>query len=95
MRLLRKGISIDVEQTAKMAELFSEAGFTCFDTAFVYPGSEKAIRKALVERHPGDSCTIATKLMATAGRDPQSLSGSGVCTAADQSFLYERFQTAG
>ncbi len=56
--------TIDVEQTAKMADLFLEAGGTYFDTAFVYEGSEEAIRKALVERHPRESYTLATKLAA-------------------------------
>ena len=58
--------SIDVEQTAKMADLFLEAGGTYFDTAFAYPGSEEAIRKALIERHPRESFTLATKLMCNA-----------------------------
>ena len=58
--------SIDVEQTAKMADLFLEAGGTYFDTAFAYPGSEEAICKALIERHPRDSFTLATKLMCNA-----------------------------
>ncbi len=65
MRLPRKGLVIDVEQVKTMTDLFLEAGFTYFDTAFVYPGSENAIRKALVERHPRDSFTLATKLNAT------------------------------
>ena len=65
MRLPRKGLVIDVEQVKTMTDLFLEAGFTYFDTAFVYPGSESAIRKALVERHPRDSFTLATKLNAT------------------------------
>lgn len=64
MRLPRKGILIDVDQVSEMVDLFLEAGFTYFDTAYVYPGSEKAIRKALVERHPRDSYTLATKLNA-------------------------------
>lgn len=64
MRLPRKGIGIDVEQVKKMVDLFMDAGFTYFDTAFVYPGSEEAIRKALVERYPRDSYTLATKLYA-------------------------------
>ena len=38
-----------------MVDLFMDAGFTCFDTAFVYPGSEAAIKKALVDRYPRDS----------------------------------------
>ena len=55
--------SIDVPQTVAMADLFIEAGGTYFDTAYVYPGSEEAIRKALVERYPRDSYTLATKIM--------------------------------
>ena len=47
-----------------MVDLFMEAGFTYFDTAYVYPGSEAAIRKALVERYPRESYTLATKLNA-------------------------------
>ncbi len=58
--------SIDVEQTSKMVDLFIEAGGTYFDTAFVYPGSEEAIRKALVDRYPRESYTLATKLMCNA-----------------------------
>ena len=66
MRLPRRSIAIDIEETSKMTDLFLETGFTYFDTAFVYPGSEKAVCKALVDRHERSSYTIATKLMATA-----------------------------
>lgn len=62
MRLPRKGVKIDVDQVSQMVDLFLEAGFTYFDTARVYPGSEAATRKALVMRHPRDSFTMATKL---------------------------------
>ena len=62
MRLPRRGVKIDVEQTASMVDLFLDAGFTYFDTARIYPGSETATKKALVKRHPRDSYTIATKL---------------------------------
>ena len=62
MRLPRKGVRIDVEQVCQMVDTFLDAGFTYFDTARVYPGSESATRKALVNRHPRDSFTIATKL---------------------------------
>ena len=55
--------TIDVEQVKKMVDLFIEAGGTYFDTAFAYPGSEEAIRQALVERYPRDSYTLASKLM--------------------------------
>ncbi len=59
--------SIDLEQTAKMVDLFMEAGGTYFDTAYAYNGSEEAVRKTLVERYPRDSFTLATKLIVTAG----------------------------
>lgn len=64
MRLPRKPIATDVEQVKKMVDLFMEAGFTYFDTAYVYPGSEEATRKALVERYPREAFTLATKLNA-------------------------------
>ena len=55
---------IDVEQVKTMVDMFMEAGGTYFDTAFVYTGSEEAAKKALVERYPRDSYTLATKLNA-------------------------------
>ena len=68
MRLpkLEDGKSIDVEQTAKMVDLFMEAGGTYFDTAYVYDDgrSEEAAREALVKRHPRESFTLCTKLNA-------------------------------
>jgi len=66
MRLPKKGLGTDIKQTSEMVDMFLDAGFTYFDTAFVYPGSEEAIRKALVERVPRDRYTLATKIMATA-----------------------------
>ena len=62
MRLPQKGSGIDVNETSRMVDLFLEAGFTYFDTAYVYTGSEEAIKKALVQRHPRESYTLATKL---------------------------------
>ncbi len=67
MRLPRKDGEIDIEQTKEMVDLFMEAGFTYFDTAFVYDGSEEATRKALVERYPRESFQLATKNAAWAG----------------------------
>lgn len=64
MRLPRRGLSTDIEQVKQMVDLFMGAGFTYFDTAFVYPGSEAAIKKALVDRYPRESYTLATKLNA-------------------------------
>ena len=67
MRLPKIGEEIDVEQTKKMVDMFLEAGFTYFDTAWAYNGSEEAIRKALVERYPRESYQFATKLAAWIG----------------------------
>jgi hypothetical protein len=57
---------IDIEQTKKMVDTFLERGFTYFDTAWMYCGfkSEDAAKEALVDRHPRDSYTLATKLHA-------------------------------
>ena len=57
----REDGTIDVEQTKQMVDLFMEAGFTYFDTAWAYAGSEDAIRQALVERYPRESFQLATK----------------------------------
>ena len=53
----------DYEQIFAMFDAFLAAGFTYFDTSYVYHNgmSEVCARKALVERHPRDSFTIATK----------------------------------
>ena len=67
MRLPKKGEEIDVEQVKVMVDRFLEAGFTYFDTAWAYTGSEDAIRKALVERYPRDSFQLATKNAAWIG----------------------------
>ena len=53
----------DYEQLNRMVDEFLAAGYTYFDTSFVYHEgkSEEATRKALVERHPRNSFTVATK----------------------------------
>ena len=61
MRLPMKDEKIDVEQTKVMVDKFLDAGFTYFDTAWAYAGSEDAIRQALVERYPRESYQLATK----------------------------------
>lgn len=61
MRLPQKDGAIDVEQTKQMVDMFLREGFTYFDTAWAYNGSEDAIRQALVERYPRDSFQLATK----------------------------------
>ncbi len=64
MRLPQKDGVTDVEQVKEMVDLFLEAGFTYFDTAWIYEGSEDAIRQALVERYPREKYQLATKLAA-------------------------------
>lgn len=61
MRLPKAGEAIDVEQTKRMVDLFMDAGFTYFDTAWAYAGSEEAIAQALVQRYPRESFQLATK----------------------------------
>ena len=58
--------SIDIDKVCELVDIFMDAGFTYFDSARGYHGckSEWALRKALVERYPRDSFTIATKLPA-------------------------------
>ena len=78
--------SIDVEQTSQMVDKFLEAGGTYFDTAFAYPGSEEAIRQALVERYPRDSYTLATKCM---------VPPEGVDEAAAKQEIYTSLERSG
>ena len=61
MRLPKKDEVIDVEQVKQMVDIFLSKGFTYFDTAWAYPGSEDAIRQALVERYPREKFQLATK----------------------------------
>lgn len=58
--------SIDLEQTKQMVDEFIAQGFTYFDTAWMYCGfkSENAVKQVLIDRHPRDSFTLATKLHA-------------------------------
>ena len=61
MRLPKNGEAIDIETTKVMVDKFMAAGFTYFDTAWIYQGSEDATRQALVERYPRESFQLATK----------------------------------
>lgn len=65
MRLPKKGVKTDIEQTKQMVDMFLKSGFTYFDTAYVYLGSESAIKKALVERYPREAYTLADKINAS------------------------------
>ena len=69
MRLPQQDGEIDIPQTSRMVDMFLEAGFRYFDTAYGYGdgASERAIKVALVDRYPRDSFYLATKLPAWAG----------------------------
>ncbi len=64
MRLPAQDQAIDVEQVKKMVDKFMAAGFSYFDTAYVYGNgaSENAARDALVKRYPRDSFQLADKM---------------------------------
>lgn len=62
MRLPRREDgSFDHELICDLVDKFLEAGFTYFDTAWIYGGSEDETAKALVQRHPRESYQLATK----------------------------------
>ena len=61
MRLPQKDKEIDISTLKEMVDLFLEAGFTYFDTAWAYPGSEEAVKEAIVERYPREKFQLATK----------------------------------
>ena len=73
MRLPKKGNDFDYAQINKMVDAYLEQGFTYFDTAFVYTGSEEAMRKTLVERHQRDKYTIASKLSFMVANTPEDM----------------------
>ena len=55
---------IDLEQVNRMTDHFLAQGYTYFDTAYPYHMgfSERAVKSALVERHPRDSFLLADKM---------------------------------
>lgn len=61
MRLPQKDGKTDIKQVEAMVDKFLSTGFTYFDTAWAYAGSEDAIRQALVERYPRERFQLATK----------------------------------
>ncbi|MBQ7534926.1 MAG: aldo/keto reductase [Stomatobaculum sp.] len=62
MRFPKKGDEFDMDQIKKMVDRFLEEGFIYFDTAWAYPGSEKALKEALVDRYPREKFVLATKM---------------------------------
>jgi predicted aldo/keto reductase-like oxidoreductase len=75
MRLPTLESGFDMKQIYKMVDHFMAGGFTYFDTAYVYEGSEDALRQALVERYPREKFQIATKMNLIAAKTPEDLPG--------------------
>lgn len=69
------GERIDLGQVERMVDAFLDAGLTYFDTAYVYHDgqSERVAREALVERHPREAFTLATKLPAWKLEKPEDM----------------------
>jgi predicted aldo/keto reductase-like oxidoreductase len=55
---------VDLDQVCRMADAFLQAGFTYFDTAYMYHShmSEIMFREAVAKRHPRDSYFLTTKM---------------------------------
>lgn len=55
--------SIDMDELKRMVDIYMEAGFTYFDTAFPYHDqmSETALKEALVDRYDRDKYVFADK----------------------------------
>ena len=67
--------SFDFDRIQALFDRFLELGFRYFDTAYTYHGyeGEKAVRKALVERHPRESFELTTKLPLRDFRDAEDM----------------------
>ncbi|MCD8307589.1 MAG: aldo/keto reductase [Clostridia bacterium] len=55
---------IDYDKLYRMVDTFLSRGFTYFDTAWMYHNfqSEPALKRAVIDRYPRDSFTVATKM---------------------------------
>ncbi len=70
MRLPKDGSGqIDIKETERMVDRFLEQGFTYFDTAYSYPGSEEVFGKVVSSRYPRESYTVASKMSSGALSD--------------------------
>ena len=62
MRLPRKGSAIDLEETEKLIRYSLKHGVNYFDTAYIYPGSEKALGTLIAKNGWRSRMVIATKM---------------------------------
>ena len=66
----------DKEQICKMVDAYMKAGFTYFDTAYMYHNgkSEEMLKEALVDRYPRESFLLADKLPTMFLKEPEDVS---------------------
>ena len=68
-----EGGKADIDEVIRMVDAFMDAGFSYFDTAYVYDGgdSEKVAKEVLVDRYPRQKFQLASKLnaMMAPGKD--------------------------
>jgi len=62
MRLPKDGDLFDLAVACDLVDRFLAHGFTYFDTAYGYGGSEVSLRESLVKRYPRDAYQIADKM---------------------------------
>ena len=62
MRLPRIDGALDYETIHKMIDAYMAAGYSYFDTCYVYEASEKALGETLVPRYPRETFQLNTKL---------------------------------
>ena len=62
MRFPRKGSGIDIEETEKLIRYALKHGVNYFDTAYIYPGSEKTLGSLIAKNGWRDRMVIATKM---------------------------------
>lgn len=73
MRYPRKNVSIDYERTEKQIITAIENGVNYFDTAYLYPGSEKTLGKILKSNGYREKVKIATKMPAQVVKTRQKM----------------------
>ena len=73
MRLPRVYGELDYVTIHKMIDTFIEAGYTYFDTCYVYEASEKALGETLVPRYPRDAYQLNTKLSLLSVQKPEEM----------------------
>lgn len=73
MRFTQKGGSIDYEKAEKEVLYAIEHGVNYFDTAYIYPGSEKCLGRILDENKCRDKVMIATKLPQYTMHNPEKI----------------------